>query len=113
MTDAPHPILDFTRPLDIGALDDTINAAQQSTVAGVRDQADKILQEFKLHPDAWTRADQILDKSTNLYSKYFALQVFIQYHHEYFLVEKLRTGIFNVSYFSFVSSCLTDSRRAD
>ena len=81
MTDVPHPILDFTRPLDINVLDDTINAAQ-STVAGVRDQADKILQEFKLHPDAWTRADQILDKSTNLYSKYFALQVSIQYHVE-------------------------------
>jgi hypothetical protein len=52
-----------------------------------RDMANKILMAFQEHPQAWTRADAILEQSASPSSRFFALQVwhsdnsFLRYAH--------------------------------
>lgn len=40
-----------------------------------RAAAEAVLRQLQQHPEAWTRVDAILEKSSSQQSKYFALQV--------------------------------------
>lgn len=46
-----------------------------SPCAPQRVAAERVLKQFQEHPDAWTRADRILETSQNQQTKFFALQV--------------------------------------
>ncbi|RKP13231.1 putative CRM1-nuclear export factor, exportin [Piptocephalis cylindrospora] len=67
-------ILDFTRPLDVGLLDRVVSAF--FTGHGAEQQrAQQVLTQFQEHPDAWKRADTILENSKVLQSRFIALQI--------------------------------------
>ena len=67
-------LLDFSDPIDVNLLDKIV-ACLYSGSPQERDAAQQIMTKFQQHPDAWLRADAILEKSSNMSSKYFALQV--------------------------------------
>ncbi|KAI9209722.1 CRM1 C terminal-domain-containing protein [Polychytrium aggregatum] len=67
-------ILDFRNELDIALLDKVVHAFFAGK--GVeQQQANKVLTQFKEHPDAWSRVDGILEKSTLTETKFIALQI--------------------------------------
>ncbi|KAK3806936.1 MAG: CRM1 C terminal-domain-containing protein [Linnemannia elongata] len=66
-------ILDFSRDLDIGLFDRVVQAFFSAGPDHKHAQA--ILTEFQENPDAWRRVDAILDNSTDLNSKFIALNV--------------------------------------
>lgn len=41
-----------------------------------RSSAEAVLKELQAQPDAWTKVDTILERSTTEQTKFFALQVF-------------------------------------
>lgn len=43
-----------------------------------RSSAEAVLKELQLQPDAWTKVDSILERSTTEQTKFFALQVSLQ-----------------------------------
>lgn len=64
-------ILDFSNDLDIALLDQVVSTFYQGS--GVQQkQAQEILTKFQDNPDAWQKADQILQFSTNPQSKFIA-----------------------------------------
>ncbi|KAK9447227.1 CRM1 C terminal-domain-containing protein [Limtongia smithiae] len=67
-------ILNFNQPVDVDLLDKVVDAFYK----GPSDQqkvAQTVLTQFQEHPDAWQRADQILQKSNNPQTKYIALSI--------------------------------------
>nr|6M60_C Chain C, Exportin-1 [Saccharomyces cerevisiae S288C]6M6X_C Chain C, Exportin-1 [Saccharomyces cerevisiae S288C] len=67
-------ILDFSNDLDIALLDQVVSTFYQGE--GVQQkQAQEILTKFQDNPDAWEKADQILQFSTNPQSKFIALSI--------------------------------------
>ncbi|CAI4036738.1 hypothetical protein SMKI_16G0490 [Saccharomyces mikatae IFO 1815] len=67
-------ILDFSNDLDIALLDQVVSTFYQGS--GVQQkQAQEILTKFQDNPDAWQKADQILQFSTNPQSKFIALSI--------------------------------------
>ncbi|KAK9365473.1 CRM1 C terminal-domain-containing protein [Lipomyces kononenkoae] len=67
-------ILNFDLPVDVDLLDKVVDAFYK----GPSDQqkaAQQVLTQFQEHPDAWTRVDQILQKSNNPQTKYIALSI--------------------------------------
>ncbi|KXZ44730.1 hypothetical protein GPECTOR_63g55 [Gonium pectorale] len=70
-------LLDFSKPIDVGLLDATVNSSMQSVAGGEQQRAaaEKLLLEFQEHPQAWTRVDTILETSQSQPTKYFALQI--------------------------------------
>ncbi|CAI4485456.1 BGN_3a_G0021900.mRNA.1.CDS.1 [Saccharomyces cerevisiae] len=67
-------ILDFSNDLDIALLDQVVSTFYQGS--GVQQkQAQEILTKFQDIPDAWQKADQILQFSTNPQSKFIALSI--------------------------------------
>lgn len=67
-------ILDFSSDLDIALLDQVVSTFYQGS--GVQQkQAQEILTKFQDNPDAWQKADQILQFSTNPQSKFIALSI--------------------------------------
>jgi exportin-1 len=67
-------LLDFSQKLDINLLDTVVNCLYNS-IGQQQQIAQKILNDFKEHPDAWTRVDVILEYSNNVHTKYYALQI--------------------------------------
>lgn len=67
-------ILDFTKDLDINQFDQTVSDAFDSS-SPTKETSEKILLEFKDHPNGWTRVDAILKGSRSTQSQFFALQV--------------------------------------
>nr|5YST_C Chain C, Exportin-1,Exportin-1 [Saccharomyces cerevisiae S288C]5YTB_C Chain C, Exportin-1,Exportin-1 [Saccharomyces cerevisiae S288C] len=71
---AMEGILDFSNDLDIALLDQVVSTFYQGS--GVQQkQAQEILTKFQDNPDAWQKADQILQFSTNPQSKFIALSI--------------------------------------
>ncbi|CAI4493484.1 CLN_G0022290.mRNA.1.CDS.1 [Saccharomyces cerevisiae] len=67
-------ILDFSNDLDIALLDQVVSTFYQGS--GVQQkEAQEILTKFQDNPDAWQKADQILQFSTNPQSKFIALSI--------------------------------------
>ncbi|CAI4062868.1 hypothetical protein SKDZ_07G4610 [Saccharomyces kudriavzevii ZP591] len=67
-------ILNFSSDLDINLLDQVVTTFYQGS--GVQQkQAQEILTKFQDNPDAWQKADQILQFSTNPQSKFIALSI--------------------------------------
>nr|CAG8474177.1 2563_t:CDS:10 [Entrophospora candida] len=67
-------ILDFSQDLDVDKLDLVV----KTFYTGVGEQqqlAQRILTQFKEHPDAWLKVDSLLDKSKYIHTKYIALQI--------------------------------------
>ncbi|KAK7204456.1 CRM1 C terminal-domain-containing protein [Myxozyma melibiosi] len=67
-------ILNFDQPVDIDLLDKVV-AAFFTGPPDLQKQAQAVLTQFQDHPDAWQRADQILQQSNNPQTKYIALSV--------------------------------------
>lgn len=88
-------ILDFSKDLDIGLFDQTVDAFYKGGAS--QQQAQVILNQFQEHPDSWKRSDQILSSSNNPQSKYIALSCLnklIQYRWKT-VPENERVGIRN------------------
>ncbi|KAF2073970.1 hypothetical protein CYY_004715 [Polysphondylium violaceum] len=69
-------ILNFNEPLDINCLDSVVRVLYDpKTTALDRQQAQKLLGQFQEHPDAWLRADSILEHSKETQAKFFALVI--------------------------------------
>ncbi|CEP63140.1 exportin CRM1 LALA0_S07e03290g [Lachancea lanzarotensis] len=67
-------ILDFSRDLDINALDQVVDTLYKGSGAQQK-QAQEILTKLKDHPDSWQRADQILQFSQNPQTKFIGLSI--------------------------------------
>ncbi|CAN6641946.1 exportin-1 [Trichomonascus vanleenenianus] len=69
-------LLDFSKDLDINLLDRIVGVFYSGTGSPAeRKNADEVLKKFQEHPDAWTRADKILQESSDPNSKYIALSI--------------------------------------
>lgn len=72
-------ILDFDTELDVALFDRVVDALYGSgATAAERAQAQSTLSAFQAHQMAWTRADKILQHSSNPQAKYIALSVLDQ-----------------------------------
>ncbi|KAK9333877.1 hypothetical protein V1520DRAFT_330828 [Lipomyces starkeyi] len=67
-------ILNFDLPVDVDLLDKVVDAFYKGP-ADQQKAAQQVLTQFQEHPDAWTRVDQILQKSNNPQTKYIALSI--------------------------------------
>ena len=67
-------ILDFSKDLDIAALDAVVETFYRGKGEDQR-QAQVILTKFQDHPDAWTRADKILQFARDTETKYIGLSI--------------------------------------
>lgn len=67
-------ILDFSHDLDIGLFDRVVNAFYMGA-GQEQKQAQVVLTQFQEYPDSWQRVPIILESSSNLQSKYIALQI--------------------------------------
>ncbi|KAF9585367.1 Karyopherin transporter, partial [Lunasporangiospora selenospora] len=67
-------ILDFNRELDVDLLDRIVQAFFSGTGPDHK-LAQQVLTQFQEHPDAWRRADVILDRSKVTQTKYLALSI--------------------------------------
>ncbi|WVQ95132.1 hypothetical protein IAU59_002226 [Kwoniella sp. CBS 9459] len=67
-------ILDFSQDLDVNVLDQVVQVMYTSS--GEQQQtAQRVLTQFQEHPDSWQRVPAILETSSNLNTKYIALQI--------------------------------------
>ncbi|DBA80101.1 hypothetical protein WJX79_000920 [Trebouxia sp. C0005] len=69
------PLLDFKQPFDVPLLDTTIKAFYGAGSNQERTSAEAVLKELQAQPDAWTKVDTILERSTTEQTKFFALQI--------------------------------------
>lgn len=67
-------ILDFSKELDITLLDQVVNTFYTGSGAQQK-EAQTVLTKFQEHPEAWQRADQILQFSKNSQSKFIGLSI--------------------------------------
>ncbi|CCE61572.1 hypothetical protein TPHA_0A04970 [Tetrapisispora phaffii CBS 4417] len=67
-------ILDFSKDLDIPLLDQIVDSFYKGSGA-TQKQAQDILTKFQEHPDAWQRADKILQFSNNSQAKFIGLSI--------------------------------------
>lgn len=67
-------LLDFSRELDVGALDQ-VSAVMYTGTGSDQKQAQELLRQFQDHPDAWQRVPTIITTSSRNESKYIALQI--------------------------------------
>ncbi|WWC63496.1 uncharacterized protein I303_106099 [Kwoniella dejecticola CBS 10117] len=67
-------ILDFSQDLDVGTLDQVVQAFYTSA-GEQQQQAQKVLTQFQDHPDSWQRVPAILETSSSINTKYIALQI--------------------------------------
>lgn len=77
MADQATKLLDFSKKLDINLLDDIVKCMYSGS-GEQQKLAQEILTHLKGHPEAWTRVDTILEYSSNLETKYYALQILEQ-----------------------------------
>ncbi|GJQ68908.1 emb [Trypoxylus dichotomus] len=69
-------LLDFNRKLDRGLLDSVVVSMYAGNYE-IQRMVQGVLTTLNEHPDAWTRVDTILEYSTNLQTKYYALQAML------------------------------------
>lgn len=67
-------ILDFSKELDINALDTVVDTFYKGS-GQQQQEAQTVLTKFQEHPDAWQRADKILQFSNNPQSKFIGLSI--------------------------------------
>eukprot|EP00756_Hemistasia_phaeocysticola_P006206 Hpha_TRINITY_DN13728_c0_g1::TRINITY_DN13728_c0_g1_i1::g.142264::m.142264/K14290/XPO1, CRM1; exportin-1 len=68
-------ILNFSQPLDCALFDQVIASAYDgSSGQEARRAALQVIAQYQQHPDSWTQADQILQQSGRMESKFVALQ---------------------------------------
>ena len=67
-------LCDFSQPFDITLLDQVI-AAQNDPSNPQRNIANEILMTLQQHQESWTKVCEMLEKSQNTYTHFFALQV--------------------------------------
>ena len=67
-------ILDFSKDLEISILDQVVDTFYKGSGAQQKEAQD-ILTKFQEHPDAWQRADKILQFSKNPHSKFIGLSI--------------------------------------
>lgn len=67
-------ILDFTKELDIQLLDKVVDTFYKSSGADQK-LAQDVITKFQEHPDAWQKADQILQYSNNSQTKFIGLSI--------------------------------------
>ncbi|ODV91581.1 hypothetical protein CANCADRAFT_72949 [Tortispora caseinolytica NRRL Y-17796] len=68
-------LLDFSKPsIDIELLDRTVDALYTGS-GDTQKEAQTVLTQFQEHPDAWQRADQILEGSNNPQTRFLALRI--------------------------------------
>lgn len=67
-------LLDFSKDLDITVLDNVVETFYRGK-GEEQKQAQVILTQFQDHPDAWTRADQILQFAKDTETKYIGLSI--------------------------------------
>ncbi|CCF56713.1 hypothetical protein KAFR_0B04170 [Kazachstania africana CBS 2517] len=67
-------ILDFSKELDINVLDQVVDTFYNAS-GPQQKQAQDALTKFQEHPDAWQRADQILQFSKNPHAKFIGLSI--------------------------------------
>ena len=67
-------VLDFSKELDITLLDSVVDTFYRGS-GNEQKQAQQILTKFQEHPDAWQRADQILQFSKNPQAKFIGLSI--------------------------------------
>ncbi|KAK9472421.1 CRM1 C terminal-domain-containing protein [Dipodascopsis tothii] len=67
-------VLNFDQETNVDLLDQVVDAFYKGS--GPEQQlAQKVLTSFQEHPDAWTRVDQILQKSNNQQTKFISLSI--------------------------------------
>jgi exportin-1 len=76
-------LLDFNQPFDVAALDEVVKCMNNPS-SPHQAIANQILVALQEHQDSWTRASDILEKSTSPHTKYFGLQVRMLY----FMIKK-------------------------
>jgi exportin-1 len=67
-------LLDFSQPFDVDALEQVVSCMNDPRSPHQR-IANEIMVALQNHQDAWTRASDILEKSTSPLTKFFGLQV--------------------------------------
>ena len=68
-------LLNFAAPLNVELLDQVVKVMHYGQEP-LRSQADKVLTQYREHPESWRHADKIIDAaSVCLESKFFALQL--------------------------------------
>lgn len=67
-------ILDFSKELDIQLLDKVVEVFYKGSGPDQKTAQD-VITKFQEHPDAWQKADQILQYSTNSQTKYIGLSI--------------------------------------
>ena len=67
-------ILDFSKELDINLLDQVVDTFYRGS-GNEQKQAQEVLTKFQEYPDAWQRADQILQFSKNPQAKFIGLSI--------------------------------------
>ncbi|PNY11488.1 exportin-1-like protein [Trifolium pratense] len=77
---AADKLRDLSQPIDVPLLDATVAAFYGTGSKEQRTAADQILRELQNNPDMWLQVMHILQKTQNLNTKFFALQVsFLNY----------------------------------
>ncbi|XP_010276735.1 PREDICTED: protein EXPORTIN 1A [Nelumbo nucifera] len=72
---AAEKLRDLSQPIDVPLLDATVAAFYGTGSEKERTAADQILRDLQKNPDMWLQVVHILQKSQNLNTKFFALQV--------------------------------------
>ncbi|CAJ2650851.1 unnamed protein product [Trifolium pratense] len=72
---AADKLRDLSQPIDVPLLDATVAAFYGTGSKEQRTAADQILRELQNNPDMWLQVMHILQKTQNLNTKFFALQV--------------------------------------
>ncbi|CDO94795.1 unnamed protein product [Kluyveromyces dobzhanskii CBS 2104] len=67
-------VLDFSQDLDIQLLDQVVDTFYKGSGASQK-EAQEVLSKLKDHPDAWQRADKILQYSSNPQTKFIGLSI--------------------------------------
>lgn len=103
-------ILEFSEELDINLLDQVVDTFYRGSGAEQK-QAQQILTKFQEHPDAWQRADQILQFSKNPQAKFIGLSIMDKLITTKWklLPEEQRVGIRNFIVGMIISMCQDDN----
>ncbi|KAL6122954.1 hypothetical protein ACLB2K_075478 [Fragaria x ananassa] len=72
---AAEKLRDLSQPIDVGLLDATVSAFYGTGSKEERAAADLILRDLQNNPDMWLQVVHILQSTSNLNTKFFALQV--------------------------------------
>lgn len=102
-------LLDFSKELDITLLDTVVDTFYRGS-GNEQKQAQDILTKFQEHPDAWQRADQILQFSKNPQAKFIGLSILDKLITTKWklLPEEQRIGIRNFIVGMIISMCQDD-----